>query len=133
MKYVATVHNRPVYTFLSCRINRTHWAARGSVRPRACCTCRFLRHFVPQKPRLMGSLRSLQGKKSPVRRFLGVLSAKRNKLLGHSAMLHPHAIAPAQFASPWSLLRKTLIRVVKPSHTAGMVYDICPEIFVNII
>jgi hypothetical protein len=29
----------------------------------------------------MGSLGSLQGKKSPCRRFFGVLRAKRNKLL----------------------------------------------------
>jgi hypothetical protein len=27
-----------------------------------CCTCRFLRHFVPQKPRFMGCFGSLQGK-----------------------------------------------------------------------
>jgi hypothetical protein len=47
----------------------------------ACCTCRFLRHFVPQKPRFMGCFGSLQGKKSPNRRFFGVLRARRNKLL----------------------------------------------------
>jgi hypothetical protein len=52
----------------------------------ACCTCRFLRHFVPQKPRYMGSLRSLQGKKSPDRRFFGDLSAKRDKLLDVNRM-----------------------------------------------
>jgi hypothetical protein len=40
-----------------------------------------------QKPRLLGSLRSLQGKKSPCRRFFGVLSAKRNKLLVFLACL----------------------------------------------
>jgi hypothetical protein len=36
---------------------------------------------APQKSRLTGVLRSLQGKKAPVRRFLEVLRAKRNKLL----------------------------------------------------
>jgi hypothetical protein len=40
----------------------------------ACCACRFLRHFVPQKPQFMGRCEplvqwSLQGKKSPDRRF----------------------------------------------------------------
>jgi hypothetical protein len=40
-----------------------------------------LRHFVPQKSRLSGSLCSLRGKKSPVRRFFEVSRAKRNKLL----------------------------------------------------
>jgi hypothetical protein len=52
----------------------------------ACCACRFLRHFVPQKPQFTGSCeplvrRGLQGKKSPDRRFFGVLRVKRNKLL----------------------------------------------------
>jgi hypothetical protein len=47
----------------------------------ACCTCGFLRHQYRKNPRLMGCLRSLQGKKPPDRRFFGVLCAKRNKLL----------------------------------------------------
>jgi hypothetical protein len=37
---------------------------------------------VTQKSRLSGSLRSLQGKKSPDRRFFEILCAKRDKLLG---------------------------------------------------
>jgi hypothetical protein len=49
------------------------------------CTCRFLRHFVPQKPRLTGCFGSLQSKKSPCRRFLEVLRAKRNKLVKTAA------------------------------------------------
>jgi hypothetical protein len=49
----------------------------------ACRTCRFLRHFVPQKPRYRGSLRSLRSKKSPDRRFFRDLSAKCDKLLGY--------------------------------------------------
>jgi Uma2 family endonuclease len=46
-----------------------------------------LRHFVSQKSRLSGSLRRLQGKKSPDRQFFRVLRAKRNKLLGASMAL----------------------------------------------
>jgi D-alanyl-lipoteichoic acid acyltransferase DltB (MBOAT superfamily) len=48
----------------------------------ACRACRFFRRLVPKKPRFLGSSRSLQGKKSPVRQFFAFLSAKRNKLLG---------------------------------------------------
>ena len=42
--------------------------------------------------------------------------------LGHSASLHSHAIAPAQFVGP-GLATQALIRAVKPSHTAGTLYD----------
>jgi hypothetical protein len=46
----------------------------------ACCACGFFAYLCknPDYPACFGSL---QGKKSPVRRFLGVSCAKRNKLL----------------------------------------------------
>jgi hypothetical protein len=54
----------------------------------ACCICRFLRHFG-----------SLQGKKSPNRRFVDVLCAKRNKLL---AGILGFLVIPAIFAMDWA-------------------------------
>ncbi|MDR2103974.1 MAG: type II toxin-antitoxin system HicB family antitoxin, partial [Treponema sp.] len=42
----------------------------------------------PEKPQLLGSLRSLEGKKSPNRRFLWFLCAMRNKLLGGMTMTY---------------------------------------------
>ena len=44
----------------------------------------------------MGSLRSLQGKKSPDRRFFEVLSAKRNKLLVLGLLLFPGSWLPGE-------------------------------------
>jgi hypothetical protein len=51
-----------------------------------CCVCGFLRRQYRKNPDYPACCepfvrRSLQGKKSPVRRFLGVLRAKRDKLL----------------------------------------------------
>ena len=50
----------------------------------ACCTGGFLCPKGPKNPDYRGCLGSLRGKKSPIRRFLEVLCAKRNKLLGRS-------------------------------------------------
>jgi hypothetical protein len=48
----------------------------------ACCTCGFFALDAAKNPDYPASLRSLRGKKSPDRRFFGVLCAKRDKLLG---------------------------------------------------
>jgi NAD(P)H-hydrate epimerase len=47
-----------------------------------CCTCGFFALDAAKNPRLSGCLRSLQSKKSTESRFLKVLRAKHNKLLG---------------------------------------------------
>lgn len=52
----------------------------------ACCACGFFALDAAKNPRLLGCAylwyeRSLQGKKSPDRRFFGISRAKRNKLL----------------------------------------------------
>ncbi|MDR2446498.1 MAG: hypothetical protein LBD58_04285 [Treponema sp.] len=55
--------------------------------------CRFLRRFAPQKPRLLGFCellvrwQFLHGKKSPLSRFLEILCAKRDKLLGAESVV----------------------------------------------
>jgi hypothetical protein len=46
--------------------------------------------------------------------------------LGHSATLHSHAIASAQFVGPGNAAH-FLIRAAKPSHTAGTLYAIAPK------
>jgi hypothetical protein len=51
--------------------------------------------------------------------------------LGHSASLHSHAIAPAQFVGPGNATHFR-IRAAKPSHTAGTLGEIIFEILVNI-
>jgi hypothetical protein len=48
--------------------------------------------------------------------------------LGHSATLHSHAIAPAQFVGPGNATH-FLIRAAKPSHTAGTLCAIWSEFF----
>jgi hypothetical protein len=47
--------------------------------------------------------------------------------LGHSASLHSHAVAPAQFVGPANATH-LLIRAAKPSHTAGTLYDMGAKI-----
>ena len=48
----------------------------------------------------------------------GLTAPRPPQWLGHSATLHSHAIAPAQFVGP---AKPTVlpIRAAKPSHTAG--------------
>jgi hypothetical protein len=50
-------------------------------------------------------------------RFAAV-AARPPQRLGHSAALHSHAVAPAQFVGPVFAMQ-TLIRAAKTSHTAG--------------
>jgi hypothetical protein len=40
-------------------------------------------------------------------------------------------LPPPTVCQPWSLLRKALIRAVKPSHTAGTLCAMRPKIFVK--
>jgi hypothetical protein len=58
----------------------------------------------------------------------GLKAPRPPQWLGHSAPLHSHAIAPAQFAGP-AFAVQTLIRAAKPSHTARTLCEIPPSIF----
>ncbi|MDR0572794.1 MAG: hypothetical protein LBG96_01975, partial [Tannerella sp.] len=50
--------------------------------------------------------------------------------LGHSAALHSHAVAPAQFVGPGNAAH-FLIRAAKPSHTAGTLCAIWAKFSLN--
>jgi hypothetical protein len=60
----------------------------------ACCTCGFFALDAAKNPDYRGCFRSLQGKKSPDRRFLKGLYAKRNKLLAHSSQMVLNETSP---------------------------------------
>jgi hypothetical protein len=58
----------------------------------------------------------------------GLTAPRPPQRLGHSATLHSHAIAPAQFVGLGNAAH-FLIRAAKPSHTAGTLYDIKTGLF----
>jgi hypothetical protein len=57
----------------------------------------------------------------------GLTAPRPPQWLGHSAALHSHAIAPAQFVGPGNAAHFP-IRAAKPSHTAGTLCAIRPKI-----
>jgi hypothetical protein len=58
----------------------------------------------------------------------GLKAPRPPQWLGHSATLHSHAIAPAQFGGP-AFATQTLIWAAKPSHTAGTLCAIGAKFF----
>jgi hypothetical protein len=62
----------------------------------------------------------------------GAKAPRPPQRLGHSATLHSHAIAPAQFVGPGNAAH-FLIRADKPSHTTGTLCDIFLKFFVKIL
>ncbi|MDR0655820.1 MAG: hypothetical protein LBG22_05845, partial [Treponema sp.] len=74
------------------------------------------RHFVPQKPRLTGCFGSLQSKKSPDRRFLEVLRAKRNKLLGSEFIVPFNQAITGPVKGVWRLC--AVFAIVNPRDVA---------------
>jgi hypothetical protein len=58
----------------------------------------------------------------------GLKAPRPPQWLGHSATLHSHAIAPAQFVGPGNAAH-FFIRAAKPSHTAGTLCAMVPKIY----
>jgi hypothetical protein len=61
----------------------------------------------------------------------GAKAPRPPQWLGHSAALHSHAIAPAQFVGPGNAAH-FLIWAAKPSHTAGTLCAMGARVCVNI-